>query len=892
MSFFKNLRIGSKILSVFLVALIATCVVGGIALSRISQIDAMTKTLVDDLAVVQKIADDVGSQLLRVRFNANKFIFQKDQADLENYYLNVEEFSLLFDEANLQIQQSERVEILGNIENLVDEYYAVFDQIKEIMEIRDQISKEELDEYGPFVEQKLRYIRQIAFRGDDTQSANNSGNAQAAVLLMRFNSFKYIDTGDPEYIELFDQYYEEALNAFVSLNDSLTNEKRKIVASETREAVENYYQGFHELERYFNQQTVLQDQLVELGAEIEFEANRMSESIHQDFIQASVESAQVVKSTRVILITIIVCVVLFCLIAGFLLSRAITKPLEKITKTAEQIAERDLNSLAEEMNYLAQGDLTRMITVESLPLDIDNQDELGVMAKAFNEVIFKLKAVENSFADMIVNLNRTISEVSESAEMVDSASEHLSNAAEQSHMVSAQITTTIQQVATGIQSQTNAITNTTGTVDHLGQAIRGVAQGAQEQAEAINLASESTEKLSLSIQQVLGNTLEVTKGSVNASEISLKGSQTVKETIEGMGIIKEKVDQSARSVAEMGKRSEEIGAIVSTIEDIASQTNLLALNAAIEAARAGEHGKGFAVVADEVRKLAERSSAATKEIGTLIKGIQATIDEAVKTMNEGTQEVESGVKRANESGNALREILTASETVTKQAEMASKAVEEMNIVAGDLVGAIDSVSAVVEENTAATEEMSASSSEVTQSFESIAAVSEENSASVEEVSASTEEMNAQSEEVNASSQNLATLAQQLSQIVGKFNLGTGSDFAKQIELYRVAHLKWVSRIEKMLAGDLVLDAEKAGSDHECLLGQWYFSKANQNYIHIPEFIAIEKPHTELHAIVSKTIVAYQGGDEIFAEAQLPEIERVSNEVVALLNKLQEVVIEG
>ncbi|MCI0519687.1 MAG: methyl-accepting chemotaxis protein [Chloroflexi bacterium] len=173
-----------------------------------------------------------------------------------------------------------------------------------------------------------------------------------------------------------------------------------------------------------------------------------------------------------------------------------------------------------------------------------------------------------------------------------------------------------------------------------------------------------------------------------------------------MQAIKAKVGLSAERVQEMGRRSDQIGAIVETIEDIASQTNLLALNAANEAARAGEHGKGFAVVADEVRKLAERASGATKEIGGLIKGIQTTVNEAVAAMNEGAREVEGGVSRANEAGQALNDILTAVEAPYAQAEQA----------------------------------------------------------------ASAEEMSAQVEEVSASAQSLAEMAQALQQIVARFKL--------------------------------------------------------------------------------------------------------------------------
>jgi methyl-accepting chemotaxis protein len=237
-----------------------------------------------------------------------------------------------------------------------------------------------------------------------------------------------------------------------------------------------------------------------------------------------------------------------------------------------------------------------------------------------------------------------------------------------------------------------------------------------------------------------------------------------------MNAIKAKVDLSALKVQEMGKRSDQIGEIVTTIEDIASQTNLLALNAAIEAARAGEAGKGFAVVADEVRKLAERASAATREIGDLIKGIQRTVAEAVSAMDEGAKEVEGGVLKAGKAGEALDAILQASEAVNYQAEQAAAASEQMSASANELVTAVDSVSAVVEENTASTEQMAAGSTEVTQAIENIASISEENSAAVEEVSASTEEMSAQVQEVTASAAELARLAQVLKDVVAQFKL--------------------------------------------------------------------------------------------------------------------------
>jgi methyl-accepting chemotaxis protein len=244
----------------------------------------------------------------------------------------------------------------------------------------------------------------------------------------------------------------------------------------------------------------------------------------------------------------------------------------------------------------------------------------------------------------------------------------------------------------------------------------------------------------------------------------------VKDTILGMETIRSKVGFSAGKVEEMGARSGEIGTILETIEDIASQTNLLALNAAIEAARAGEQGKGFAVVADEVRKLAERSSLATKEIAKLIKGIQQTVNEAVNAMKESAGEVEAGVARANSAGQSLENILKAAESVSRQAGEAGLAAGKVNTATRELVGVVDAVSTVITQNTSATMQITASSSDLKLAVENIASISEENSAAVEEVSASTEEVLTQVEQVSTSAGSLMEMAQGLQKLVAQFSL--------------------------------------------------------------------------------------------------------------------------
>jgi len=224
-----------------------------------------------------------------------------------------------------------------------------------------------------------------------------------------------------------------------------------------------------------------------------------------------------------------------------------------------------------------------------------------------------------------------------------------------------------------------------------------IATAAEEVASQSGAVATASEEMSATSNDIAGNCSRAAESSNRASDTARGGAEVVQQTLVGMQKIAERVKESAQTVQNLGARSDEIGAIVGTIEDIADQTNLLALNAAIEAARAGEQGRGFAVVADEVRALAERTTRATKEIGAMIKAIQSDTSGAVGSMRHGVQEVELGMESSRRSGEALRDILNAINELTSQIHQIATAAEQQTAVTGEISGNIGTITDVVSE---------------------------------------------------------------------------------------------------------------------------------------------------------------------------------------------------
>ena len=449
---------------------------------------------------------------------------------------------------------------------------------------------------------------------------------------------------------------------------------------------------------------------------------------------------------------------------------------------------KDMRQVARAATGVARGELDHRI-------DLHRADEVGEMGTEVGRVIEYLRSMAEmaraiaggdlsqklelhsegdvlgaAFVQMADGLRSMVSQLRMSADSVGGASERILNGLGVAADSARAVVGGVQEVTDGASQQAASAGRVHDNVGGLQRAIEGVARGAQDQASSISRAATLTGSITTAIQSVSTRARRGADRSAQAAEAARQGTALIQENADGLSRVQTQVADTAAKVRTMGERSSQIGLIVQTIDEIASQTNLLALNAAIEAARAGEHGRGFAVVADEVRKLAERSSQATREIDGLIREIRASVEGASRSMTNTTDEVAVANERARGNIDSLKAILEASEDVHHQAEQIAAEAQEITHSAGQLAETMESVSAVVEENTATTEEMNASSQEVTEAIGHIATISHETSAMTSEFSAAVMDIADNVQNAVDDANVLDVMAQNLRALVREFRL--------------------------------------------------------------------------------------------------------------------------
>jgi phosphate/phosphite/phosphonate ABC transporter binding protein len=473
----------------------------------------------------------------------------------------------------------------------------------------------------------------------------------------------------------------------------------------------------------------------------------------------------------VMLVTILACVC-FGIILWAMIRKMVITPIKALEAAAAKLSDGDL----------------------SFNIKLQSKDEIGRFGRAVRDSLFSISSILQRIRDVSLRITHVAEDVErESRKVIDGAmleTESISNISSSVEEMNA----VVSEIADGADGLAASAEETAASMEQMVTSIAQVTGSAQDLATAVESTSASLEELSATIKEVASNTRELTAAAEETESAIVEISTSIKEVeerakesatlsdkvktdaaalgmvsvekaMQGMRDIKASVEKTADYITKLGGRSEEIGKILNVIDEVTDQTTMLALNAAILAAQAGEHGKGFSVVADEIKELAERTSASTQEIAALIQSVQQEVSDAVDAMGEGLRSVDTGFKVTSEAADALRKIVESSKRSSEMAAAIEHATTEQ-------AQAVRLVSEEMEKVLTMVGQIANATTEQNRGIQHIVAATEKISDVSKQVRGATNEQSLNSKQISQAIELVSDKSQQISRAINEQKIGS------------------------------------------------------------------------------------------------------------------------